>query len=80
MKGEHIDISNEAPLGEENIPKGTSKGRRYVGIKFECCSVYQRIYINQSETAYEGQCPRCLKKLRLRIGPGGTDQRIFTAK
>ena len=53
--------------------------RRYVGIRFACCDVYTRIYVNRAETAYEGYCPKCSRPVRISIGPGGTDCRFFTA-
>lgn len=51
--------------------------RKYIGILFECCRVYQRIYINVHRTAYEGRCPKCLRTLKVRIGEGGVEQRFF---
>ncbi|MEE8169542.1 MAG: hypothetical protein V3T70_03260 [Phycisphaerae bacterium] len=55
-------------------------GRRgWIGIHFTCCGAYSRIYRNNDRTAYVGKCPRCLRNLRLTIGPGGTDQRQFRA-
>ena len=59
---------------------GGRSGRRYVGVQFECCGIYARIYINQNLTAYEGNCPRCAKRVRMKIGPGGTDARFFSAR
>jgi len=75
MAGEHLDLSSGDDLGR---PRASST-RRFVGVKFACCDVYARIYINRAGDAYQGHCPRCLKKLTLKIGPGGTDQRFFTA-
>lgn len=56
------------------------EARPWIGIRFECCSVYTRIYRNAEGTAYQGACPKCLRKVRLAVGPGGTDARFFTAQ
>ena len=78
MAGEHLDLTDD-PRGSDNASKPASSGRRFVGIHFVCCDVYTRVYVNRDETAYEGNCPKCAKRVRLRIGPGGTDTRFFTA-
>jgi len=79
MVGERLDLTDD-PSGRRNSPGDRPpSGRRFVGIHFVCCDVYTRVYINREETAYEGCCPKCAKKVRLEIGPGGTDARFFTA-
>ena len=56
------------------------KDKKYIGILFECCNVYRRIYTNKDGNAYEGRCPLCYAKVKVAIGPQGTDQRIFKAR
>jgi hypothetical protein len=78
MSGEYLDISSESAASR--FEKAAAAGnRRFVGIHFRCCDLYVRIYINRDETAYAGNCPKCAKRVQLRIGPGGTDARFFTA-
>ncbi len=78
MAGEHLDLSSDA---FSVAPGGANEAarRRFVGVHFICCDVYTRVYVNRDETAYEGKCPKCAKQVTLRIGPGGTDARFFTA-
>jgi len=54
-------------------------GRRWIGVDFECCRIYSRIYKNKDGTAYVGNCPKCGRKVRVRVGPGGTSSRMFRA-
>ena len=54
--------------------------RPHIGVLFECCHVYRRIYKNRDGTCYTGICPRCNKRITFKIGPGGTNQRMFRAQ
>ena len=78
MAGEHLDLTSDPSPGRPDGERAANS-RRFVGIHFACCDVYTRVYINRDCTAYEGNCPKCAKHVRLRIGPGGTDARFFTA-
>lgn len=54
--------------------------KKFIGILFECCNVYRRIYINKGKNAYEGICPKCNSEVKVMIGPSGTDTRFFSAR
>ena len=78
MSGENLDLSSGG-INARGTNSDRPNERKFVGVQFKCCDVYTRIYINRDETAYEGNCPKCAKRVRLAIGPGGTNSRFFTA-
>ncbi|GAA5510756.1 hypothetical protein [Novipirellula caenicola] len=65
------DASQNAASGYRNRP--------FLGITFLCCQIYGRIYQNSDATAYVGHCPRCAKQVQVKIGPGGSSTRFFSA-
>lgn len=54
--------------------------KKFLGIMFECCNVYHRIYINKEDNAYEGRCPKCFAEVRALIGEDGSTSRFFRAR
>ncbi len=53
--------------------------RPFLGVQFVRCGVYGRLYRNKEQTAYEGCCPKCGVRYRIKIGEGGTSTRFFQA-
>ena len=75
MAGDHLDLNSDVP-----DKRPTEDGQRpFLGVHFNCCQIYGRIYRNSDSTAYAGHCPRCSRPVRVRIGPGGSDNRFYTA-
>jgi len=56
------------------------KERPYIGMMFKCCHVYTRIYLNRDGTAFVGYCPKCAKKAVVKVGPGGSRSRFWSAE
>ena len=65
---------------EEDESKQSVQQRPWVGVRFDCCGVYVRLYRSAEGTIYRGRCPQCLRSVRLRVGPDGTSARFFRAE
>ena len=78
----YVEIRGLEPEAQaEAVGRVSGGGRQpWVGIRFECCNVYARVYRNREGTAYTGRCPHCLREVRLQVGPGGTEARFFKAQ
>jgi hypothetical protein len=76
--GRTISILEGAPDPPRRGPGQPAAGQRpWIGVRFLCAGAYVRVGRNPDATAYHAVCPRCGKRLRFRVGPGGTEQRFF---
>ena len=64
---------------EETPPEEKTERRKFIGVKFNCCGIYVRIYMNKDGTAYTGRCPKCFRPVKFKVGEGGTNHRFFEA-
>lgn len=74
--GARLDLSSDVRPADAGRDAG---GRPFLGVHFQCCSVYGRVYRDASGDAYRGHCPRCLGAIEVGIGPGGSSSRFFSA-
>lgn len=56
------------------------QNKPFLGIMFECCRVYARVYRESDEMLYVGRCPKCLNKVTIRVDPkSGSKSRMLKA-
>jgi len=75
-----LDICGVEDEPYESTVDEARRAGKWIGVHFECCGVYARIYRNRRGTAYVGHCPRCQARVQVAIGPEGTRQRMFRAR
>lgn len=80
MSGQHLDLTSPAPSPRSMVADNHREASHFLGVQFACCDVYSRVYANRAGTEYVGHCPRCAKRVRFEIGPGGSDSRFFIAQ
>jgi hypothetical protein len=69
------------PDNNSDYRQAASPGPRpYIGMFFECCHVYTRVYRRPGETCYIARCPRCLRSTRIQVAPDGTNTRFLRAR
>jgi len=77
-----LDVSSDPeplPQPEEQCLPDKKAQRKFIGVKFNCCGIYVRIYMNKEGTGYEGRCPKCFRPVKFKIGGDGVDHRFFEA-
>lgn len=66
-------------IHDQNAENPSEDQRPYIGVLFECCGVYARIYRQPKRMVYLGRCPKCLRLVRVRVAKDGVEARIFRA-
>lgn len=78
-----VDIEGLRPASPTNEratgPASTNPTRPFLMIWFRCCQTYGRLPKAADGACYEGRCPKCLAKLTVPVGAGGTSRRMFEA-
>lgn len=75
----HVDLT-WPPNSEGSVEDARRSDRPWLGIHFECCDVYARVMRRPDELQYTGRCPKCGRKVHVKVGPGGVRTRLFRAK
>ena len=69
-------------MAEEDNQKKTIR-RKFIGVWFECCHAYGRLYKSKDGTIYRGRCPKCLRTVQVRVdenAENATNRRFFRGR
>lgn len=77
-RGKMIDVFDTGASPNDSRPASDCK-RVWIGVFYECCETYSRVYRRPSELQYRGRCPKCGMEINVRVGPNGVSSRILIA-
>ncbi len=66
--------------GEQFRPQPLARpvmARPSIGVYFRCANAYVRVFRSADASHYLARCPNCGRTIRFRVGPNGTNQRLF---
>ncbi len=67
-------------VGNKEQNDAKAGGNPFLGIHFECCNVYLRVYRKPEERSYRGRCPKCLRTLEILVDEEkGISEKFFRA-
>ena len=69
-------------MAEGSKPEQTAK-RKFLGVWFECCHAYGRLYKSPDGKVYRGRCPKCLRSVMVRVdenAENATNRRFFRGR
>ncbi len=73
-------VERPAAVPGSSGPASARAGRKWLSVWFNCCKVYDRMYLNAEGTRYRGRCPSCGSSVTARVGEGGTSRRMFETR
>ena len=77
---EIVDLDGLRPAEPPLLaPASASAPKPFLMIWFRCCETYGRLPKSPDGTCYDGRCPKCLARLTVPVGEGGTRRRMFEA-
>ena len=59
--------------------KPERKKRDFIGVQFDCCKTYTRVYLKDGGRSQIAHCPKCGKPFTIRFSPSGTDDVFWIA-
>lgn len=74
-----IDGLRTQPTAAPEPSRDATAPKPFLMIWFRCCETYGRLPKSADGACYEGRCPKCLAKLTVPVGEGGTSRRMFEA-
>ena len=64
----------------DDKPSQNRRQRPFIGLRWDCCGRYTRVYRHVDGTHYKGRCPGCGKSVRIEVDSGGTSSRFFSVR
>ena len=79
--GRHLDITDRdgASTTDRKSHATVDSDRVWLGIYYECCLAYSRVYRRRNELSYRGRCPKCGARVSIRVGPQGIAAKMLVA-
>ncbi|MCB9852885.1 MAG: hypothetical protein H6819_07295 [Phycisphaerales bacterium] len=81
LVGRHLDVTDldGDPADAHEAPSANGVHRVWVGVYYECCAAYSRVYRRADEMCYRGRCPECGAAVSIQVGPKGIRARMLIA-
>ncbi|MCL1947362.1 MAG: hypothetical protein FWF51_09495 [Chitinivibrionia bacterium] len=75
-----MDLYDSKPKKNDGSRDAENSARPFLGVHFECCDMYVRLYRPIERPFYQGRCPKCGKPVFIPVGEGGTSSRFFSVR